>query len=365
MTLAHWISDIAAAAAKFEGAGVMDIRQPASPALSKAGADSGFPGVLPLWGGRLQTIGLLAEPSSVPQKWPVVILSKGQGLTLASDSRTLVPQLIVQRVLSNLPETAERFAERWKSVESITVALHRVLGGTEQTLEDAVAVVRDSKDRAAFTYQKEAEAVFEAAHSRLERQVDRSEPFVRYADWLDACIGGRCPPVEDPSRYGSWGRRVLCWANRLARRQQPVQEVPAPLLHRVIEGHAGIDSGVPIKPSWSARPGAASGETALLEAARQLEHEPPTGDAVSDGLVRALLTEGLGYRGYAHAEAAAALDERGESTRAWASLQSAAWWAARSTNEVSVAMIQAAKSMAERQKWGDVHWVIERSTKAT
>jgi len=365
MSLHRWIPEIARAVSATANAGVLDIRQPASASLSRAVAASGFPGVLPLWSGRLQTVGLLADPSATPETWSAVILKDGQGLTLSTDGRTLLPQFIIQRVLSNLPEAAERFAERWDTIASVTTALHRVLGGTERALEDVVAVVRDPVGRGSFKYEKHAEAAFQSAHSRLERAVDRSEAFIRYADWLDACLAGQCAPPDEPATYGSWGRRVNCWANRLLPRQHSTRKMPASRLREVIEGHAGIDSGVPVKASWSARPGAASGEAALAEAARQLEHEPPAGDNVADGVVQALLTEGAKYRGYAHAEAVVALDERGEAKRAWATLQSAAWWAARNAGHVPEAMIAGARSLADRHRWADLSWMLEQAAKGT
>jgi hypothetical protein len=308
---------------------------------------------------------LLATPAAVPQEWPAVILSHGQGLTLASNARTILPQLIVQHYLSNQPSTAERLADQWRAAEPQAVALHQVLGGAKEQLQKAIAAVRDPSMRAAFKYSSDQEEEFEEVHSTLLRKIDSSEPFLHYADWLDACIHGHCTLPEEPELYGPWGRRVLCWASRLLIGQAPRQKLPASWVERVIDGNAGIDSGVPIVPSWSLLVGGASGETALVEAARLIEHDLPADDEVGQGLVQALLTEGTSYRGLAHAEAVVALDERGESTRAWGALQSAAWWAARNTGSVPEAMFEGARFIATRHEWSDVLWVVERATGAT
>ena len=96
-----------------------------------------------------------------------------------------------------------------------------------------------------------------------------------------------------------------------------------------------------------------------------INHDPPPNDPVVAGIVRALVAEGTSYRGLAHAEAVVVLDERGEPHRAWGSLQSAAWWAARSTGHTPEAMLTGAIFLAERHSWDDVHWVVERAqTKA-
>jgi len=362
-SLKSWLSEIDKSVRALGREGSLDIITPPDAALSRTVAGEGFPGVLPLWSGHLQTVGLLAAPSVAPHAWPAVVLARGQALTFATDARTLLPQLIVHRVLSKLPATAERLADRWREIEPKVLTLHRILGGSDELLNTVIAAVRDPGTRLLFTFRPGHEAEFEAAHSRLARQIETSEPFVCYADWLDACIEGRWSAAEAPERYGPWGRRVLCWACRLRYRQPAVLTLPAAWVYRVIEGHAGIDSGVPTRATWAARPGAASGETALVEAAESIVNESPSGDPVADGLVKALTSEGASYRGYAHAEAVVALDERDEPQRAWGALQSAAWWAARNTGQAPQAMLDGARLLAERHKWVDIHWVVERATK--
>ncbi|MEK6279389.1 MAG: hypothetical protein AABN95_03470 [Acidobacteriota bacterium] len=359
--LSNWVSEIGQTAGALGSEPNLGVVQPPAPALSRTIALAGFPGVLPLWSDGTDTVGLMADPRSTPQMWPGVIIKDGQGLTLASDARTLLPQLIVLRVMSNSPDSTREFGERWSAVRDKAIALHKALGGVEETLDTVAAVASDPKAREDFKYRRGEEAKFEAAHSALCRKVDPSIPFLHYADWLDACIAGRGSTPDEPARYAPWGRRVLCWANRVASSQPAMGKLPAAMVHRIIEGHAGVDSGVPVKASWSISPGAASGETALVEAAMTIEHEPPPADPVTAALVRALITEGTTYRGYAHAEAVVILDERGESERAWEVMQSAAWWAARSVGETPEAMLKGAQFMANRHNWADVKWVVERA----
>jgi hypothetical protein len=361
MMLEGWLADVDQAVRAITRTRVLDIRDPPEPALARTVAMAGFPAVLPLWSGQFQTVGLLATPLEAPEAWPAVILKDGQGLTLASSARTLLPQLMVQRALSNLPQAAERLAERWTDVGPGVSALHQTLGGAEEDLQHVAEVVGDPERRAAFTLAKGHEAAFERAHSTLFRSIDRSDPFRRYADWLDACIEAQWTAPDDPMRYGAWGRRVVCWASRLAIRYGRVHEVPADWMHRVIHGHAGLDSGVPNKASWLARVGAASGEAALVEAARSIDRMPGKGDHVPERLADALLAEGMSYRGLAHAEAVVALDERGEPIRAWEALQSAAWWAARAGGRPPEALLDGARFIASRHGWSDVQWVVEHA----
>jgi hypothetical protein len=363
-TLGDWLSDIDDSLGTLGREVSLDILTGAGVALSHTVATHGYPGVLPLWSGELQTVGLLADPAAVPTTWRAVVLARRHGLTLATDARTLLPQLIVHRVLSKLPVTAERLADRWNKIQPKVLALHRTLGGSDEPLDTVIAAVRDPQSRGQFTPRVGREAEFERAHSALARRIDNSEPFVRYADWLDACIETRWIAPDSAERYGPWGRRVLCWARRLRYRQPEVLTLPVSSVRRVIEEEAGIDSGVPKQASWAARPGGASGETALVEAARSIASVPSSGDPVGDGLVKALLTEGTAYKGYAHAEAVVALEERGEPERAWKVLQSAAWWAARNTGQVPGAMLQGARFMADRHGWADVRWVVERAVAA-
>ena len=339
----------------------LDILTPFASSLAATVARDGFPAVLPLWSGELQTVGLLADPSARPEAWAGVLLSRRQGLTLATDVRTVLPQLILHRVLSNLPKTAAALAARWTEIETRVLALNRALGGSDQALRVVLDAVTNPETRQLFSLRPGHEAEFEQAHSDLGRRIDESNVFQRYADWLDACIQRRPRPVESLDTYGPWARRVLCWAQRLRHRYSSALSVPAVLVHQIVEERAGIDSGVPTRPTWGARPGAASGETVLIEAANSIQGEPSSGDPVSEGVVRALVTEGVAYTGYTHAQAVVMLDERGEPERAWQVLQSAAWWMARKTGAVPDPILKAAQSLAERHGWEDVLFVLRRS----
>jgi hypothetical protein len=358
--LAGWIEEIGAAAAGLRGPGGLGIAEAASQELSRRVAVDGFVGVLPLWSGPNQTVGLLVDPETEARSWSAAILFDGQGLTLSSDSRTIVPQFIVQRLLSGLPQTAERLAERWSGIAAQVTTLHRALGGKDDELEPVVEVIRNSVTRAKFTKNKNSPGQFEEAHSSLLRQVDRSPEFHRYANWLDASIAGQTTVPRDQGQFGVWARRVVFLATRFLDRRDPNQKLPAALVHWIIEGDAGIDSGLPVRPTWAARVGAASGEAGIAEGVLLVADEPATGDIVSDGLRQALIDQGMSYTGLAHAEAVVALDERGDGPRAWRALHSATWWAARNTGTVPSALFDGARLLVRRHNWPDVKWVVER-----
>jgi hypothetical protein len=300
-------------------------------------------------------------PDLEPREWRGVILQDGQGLTLASSAATLLPQLIVQRVLSNAPDSASLLAGKWKAVRERALALHRVLGGSDDAMDAIAAVATDPMAREAFRYTKGAETAFEDAHSKLCRAIDRSDAFKHYADWLDARIAQQPRPLEPLDRYGPWSRRTICWEQRLVTVTGGPSAVSCEVLASIIESDAGVDSAVPTAASWSVHAGEASGETALVEAAEALEPHMSSLDTVAAGLATALLTEDTSYRGLAHAEAVVALDEGGDSIRAWQALQSAAWWMARNGGGVPAAIHEGARSMAERHGWQEILIVLDRA----
>lgn len=358
MTLQEWMRTTEQAVAAIGRGSAVGINQPATDDVARAVVLDGFLGILPLWTGTRHVVGLVADPRSDPHEWRGVILQDGQGLTIASDSRTLLPQLIVQRSLSNAPETTAQLADRWSSLKEPLFHLHRVLGGVDESLKAVEDVVLDVSARDAFRFVKGGEAAFESAHSRLCRAIDGSASFVRYADWLDGCIAGNCRVVSETRSYGPWERRVLCWTQRL-RLSGLAQELPTARLVSIVEAEAGIDSGVPREPSWSVHAGGASATTALVEAADELRERGDALDPVSAAVVAGLTAEDTSYGGLAHAEAAVALDEQGDAIRSWGALQSAAWWAARSGAKVTGPMLDGARSMASRHKWSDVAWLLE------
>ena len=108
------------------------------------------------------------------------------------------------------PETAVGVAGQWTQIEPRAQALNRALGGTDDALSAVIAVAADPVRLEVFNYKRGQETEFERAHSALAREVDPSEQFGRYADWLDANIAGTWTAPEDPILYGSWARRVCC-----------------------------------------------------------------------------------------------------------------------------------------------------------
>jgi hypothetical protein len=336
--------------------------QPSDSPLSQTTAREGLQGVLLLLRVRRHATCLRVQPLGVPHIWPGVIVKNGQALPVATDARTLLPQLVVHLALSNAVDTAHQLAELWTEIGEKVAELHRVLGGIDSTLNEVITTVSDPVSRDVFKYVPGQEKDFEAAHSTLCRKIDNSEWFVRYADWLDACAARQWTTPEDPPRYGVWSRRVLCWASRLALVESNMPRLPTDWVHQILEGNAGLDSGVPNEVSWSVQAGAASGETMLVEAASSIEHETPSTDPIRAGILKALLTEGTSYRGLAHAEATVTLDEQGEPERAWEALQGASWWAARNLGEVPQSMLAAARFLADRHGWADVSYAVERNT---
>ena len=205
-------------------------------------------------------------------------------------------------------------------------------------------------------------AEFQAAHSALARQIDTSDAFNAYADWLDGAIDGDKALPADVEALGAWKRQVAAWAARIAPLPAGASAVPDDVLAELIEAFAGVDVGVPIAATWALRAGAASGETAILSAANKLDPDNMPADPVAAGLVRALQDQGIDYEGYAHSEAAAARDEQGQPARAWAALNSAAWWMARRVGEAPPAIVDAARLLADRHGWVDIRWTIDRAS---
>lgn len=358
-SLQEWVEQIGGAAGALVAEDALEMREVPGAALSRRVGADGYPGVLPLWAGRRYVVGLLARPDAEPRVWPAVILKDGQGLTLATDARTLVPQLVVQRMLSGNPEGAERLAEQADRHGPAIAALHRALGGTDDSLRAVLDAVRDPAVRDSFRSPDANPAVYHGAHAALLRRIDGSESFTRYAHWLEGAIAGSPAAVNSLHLYGPWARRVLAWSIVMGR-YDPAMPQPAPsLLHWLLEADAGIDAAVPGDPVWAVRVGSASGEATLALAAESLRDTPAPVDPVREGILRALLNEGEEYRGLAHAEAVVALDEGGEPARAWGVLLSAAWWAARNAGEVPAALGGGAAFLADRHGWSDIQWVLQ------
>ncbi len=362
--LESWLRGVLQAVERLGRQPVLDLEGSGTPSVSRKLAADGFPGILPLWTGRRHAVGLMVTPESDFTTWQGIIIQDGQGLTISSDARTLLPQFLVQRILSNSPQGASALGELWGEIEADALRLHTVLGGRDETLEVVAAVARDPTARDTFRYVSGKEAMFEAAHSALNRKVDRSEAFAHYADWLDACVAHVWATPDNLLLFGPWQRRVLCWTHRLKTSGKVTTPRTMPAMLSIIEANAGIDSGVPSEPSWSVHAAESSAAAALVATALDLSESIEGSDPVSAGLITALITEEEAYRGLAHAEAAVVFDERGESYRAWGALQSSIWWAARNLGTTPPAMLEALRFLVTRHGWGDVIWAIERGIQA-
>jgi hypothetical protein len=355
--LGEWEADIAAA--------VGDLSWPSDICISPIDLNArlaltakGFFGVLPLWREAEVTAGLLALPNLEPTGWPGIIEKGGQALTLSSDAGTILPRFLMSRFLSNNIAGAKQLSKAWPEAQAGLSALHAVLGGMAETLEVLADVINDSRERRAFEYDAGVEG-FETAHSILARRIDRSEQFSRFADWMDASIAGDPLPRESAQAYGPWARQLYVRAAGLP--DDLVDDLPQATLLELLETFAGIDTAVPNVPTWEARPGAGSGQAALVALAARIDLDSCPNDPVAAGLLRALRVQGVRYDGYAHAEAVVARDEGGQPERAWGTLHSAAWWAARSIGEAPSAMLDGARLLADRSDWKDIRWVIDRA----
>jgi hypothetical protein len=358
--LSAWCQTIEAHVAAVSGAGI----RPIEPEVRQKLHAAGFVGILPLWKRAAVTVGLQAMPGMPPQAWPGIIETDGQALTLAADASTLLPRFLFTRMLSNNVEGAESLAKKWSRVGDKVAALHDVLGGALATLAAVVDVITDPEARRAFEYDIDRPARFEAAHSALARKLDPSPAFMRYADWIDAAIAGDAAPAYPPEAVGRWARQLFCRAARLPRHLLGDATLPQAILLNLVEAFSGIDTGVPHLPGWELRPGNSSGAAALISISRKLDPEMLPDDPVPRGLIKAFHSEGMNYRGMAHAEAVVALDERGEPERAWGALHAAAWWGARSTGEAPPAMLDGARLLADRHGWDDIRFVVDRATGA-
>ncbi|MEO5851901.1 MAG: hypothetical protein ABIQ15_05260, partial [Nocardioides sp.] len=182
-----------------------------------------------------------------------------------------------------------------------------------------------------------------------------------YAQWLDAHSAGQFPAPASTEAYGRWSRRVMCWSEVLELSGRGAPDRSALPRQSIIEGAAGVDSGLSPRVSWRADIGEGSAETVLLESAMRLEQEPDIEDPITRALAHAMDNEGLDYRGLAHAEAVVVLRDRGEPERAWGALQSAAWWSSRHLGEMPDFVMNGGRLMAEENDWTDVASMLERS----
>ncbi|MDB5678537.1 hypothetical protein [Sphingomonas bacterium] len=320
-----------------------------------------FPGVLILWGSRLVGAGLLAMPGQPPQAWPGVLVENGQATTVSSDARTLLPAFLLHRRLTNAPSNARKLGEAWPVVADACFGLHAALGGERPALETLAAVLQNSVAREEFK-RSDDRLAFELAHSRLMRRIDPSPSFIAFADWFDARLAGK-DHVFAPEAYGAWCRQALSWSHIFDLSVRGGSEEPEMLIP-LLEGFAGLDTGLLLKPSWSWQNGGSS-ETLLVEVASLTDSDSALLDDVQQGLVKTLVSAGTSYDGSDHASATVVLDERGEPDRAWTTLNAAAWWMALRYGEAPAAITDGAHLLCDEHGWEDIRWVVDRAMKGT
>jgi len=359
--LKQWVAEVDARVGELAAQPAFGIR-PVTPKERAQLLARGFPGMLALWTSGTSMAGLLALPDVPSARWPGVIEARGQALTIASDATTLLPRFLMNQKLSNNPGGAERVGAAWSASGDAVEALHAALGGTLNALQAIGAAFREPARRETFKFRGAKTAEFQAAHSALAQQIDKSDAMHTYADWLDKAINGDKAPLADPEALGAWKRQALAWTSRLILTRRRGYPIATSLLIDLVEAFAGLDTGVPVAPTWALRAGAASGETAIISVADKLDPNDLAQDEVVAGLVRALQDQGDNYDGYAHFEATAAREEGGQASRAWGALNSAAWWTARRTGEAPPAVVDGARLLTERHGWDEVRWTVDRAS---
>ena len=325
--------------------------------------DGGYPGLLPLWKGRRTTVCLEATPGLAPAKWPAVLTAEGQALSLAADAGTALPRFLLKRVLSDNSTAALSLAESWDELSEDALAVQEALGGSSVSLLAAVNASSDATDRDELGDRGDRES-FERAHSRVSRRIDPSAGFGHFADCLDELVTevGACDlamELEAPWRRQAVRWRAISSSVYLGERAMTDDE-----LALIIEPDAGIDSALPQEPSWGANPWGAFGQAQLSGMAGDRQFAPSPADPLLQSLLAAMNEGGMGYLGYAHAEAAASLDETGEPERAWRALQSSAWWGARNAGKTPPAILQGCRLIAERHGWDEICSMLDWLGKA-
>jgi hypothetical protein len=323
-------------------------------------AAGGFIGVLPLWREAAVVVGLQAEPGADTLDWRGLIIKDRQALTLAANARTLLPRFLLLRFLSNTGSSLEELASEWPSIHPTFEALQTTLGGESRSLTAVAGVLGDRGRRAELTINRGGAEVYQRAMSRIAREIDRSPEFVAFADWLDRAVAGEVTPPP-ASQLGPWTRQSVCWARKLLDEQRRDLIIDADAAVEVIEWLGGVDAGVPRTPTWELRPGSDSSVSGLLALADKLEPARFEADPIRAGIVKALQTEALSYRGMAHAEAVPILDEAGQPERAWCTLNAAMWWMAQGRDPVPPAMPEGARMLCDRNGWNDILWVVEQN----
>jgi hypothetical protein len=338
-------------------AGIRPVDDKARGLLSRPG----FIGVLPLWREASVVAGLQADPREGVDQWRGLIVKDGQALTLASSPATLLPRYLLMRFLADDSESLADLAAEWPRSGPAFGRLHGALGGDAASLDAVVAVLRDPTAHNALDLDKSEQPVFEAAMSRIARQIEPSASFQAFAAWLDAAIAGDAKPPEASERMGVWARQAVVWAAKLAAERNERIEISGKIALKVLEAWAGVDAGVPREATWNLRPGADSSVRGLVTLAEAADVDDLRDDPIGAGLVEAIRERGDGYAGEAHAAAVAAFDEGGDPERAWGALNAAAWWAAAATGDIPPAMLDGVRLLCERHDWPEIQWVTDQT----
>jgi hypothetical protein len=347
-----WLDGVRGAVAECATVEGLGIAPAEGRATAPALASRGFPGLVPLWTGARSTIALLPLPTTELRSWPAVIEKDGESLILATNCASALPRFWMLRLLAYSETAGSRLAQAIELGHEKAAALHHALGGTAETLATMQAAIADAPVRAALVRQPGGEP--DLTYGALARRIDPGPQFASYADWFDAVAAGGKPDLPDSSRLGIWNRQAAYWAARVGPPDPPMAVAQR---FEALEAFAGIGSGVPSTPIWSAQPGSASGRVAHYDLAARIDPDAAE-DEVHRGILTALHSEGIDYDGLAHAEAVVALDEGGKPERAWGALHSAAWWGSRAVGEAPAAILDGARLLASRHGWDEIAWAV-------
>jgi hypothetical protein len=327
-------------------------------------ASFGFLAILPLWVTSAHTVGLLALPDLERNKWPVVVARQGDALTLATDSRTLVPRYLTQMLLSGKAARTELIAQAWGSLREKLAALHLALGGSPTPMDAFDKLISDRSWRADIAAWDGDRDIFERAHSLASRQFDVTDEFTNFANWLDQAVSGKVAGAKPESSFGIWSRQTVAWLSLWHDLDICISNTSQDWLVEFIEQYAGLDTGLTQPLSWSNRPGAGSSAATLVSAARRAAARQDVDDPISSQIIASMVAEHMSYSGLAHLEAAKRLRENKQMTRAWGTLNSAAWWFARRAGTVPQETSDFAEVMCAENRWDDIRWVVDRAAGA-
>jgi hypothetical protein len=293
---------------------------------------------------------------------PVVWTSGPAAVTVASRVDRVVPLIVFAQMVSA--------PHRWKDAAALLDGewdelrqAHHALGGTDE-LEALRAVALDEALRAACA---QSGALRDKAATAVLEQLDPSPATTAFRrSWLAVIAGRPLPLVENA---GCWAAALDALACDDGDERDPRGEALAAAWRR-FQHPAGLDVGWSHSPNewiwpWPA-PAAVDAARRLHVAARRLvtRAEETPSQWRDDPLWAAIAAlaaapSSFDYRGVEFMEAAAALDERGESERALHTLTAVEFWNFLAGGPSLAPAIDAAHALASRHGWAHIEAMTE------